>query len=508
MKQSMLVGRWLRATAVLAVVLPLGACQPPAEKSPKGPAAQEKTAVEPAAVPDAKPQAKPEVARQAGPGLSPPAEPEAKPQAKQPAAEERPAPNEAIEKPEDPTAKPAVPDDQTVSAAKGAEKPKEKPKAEDDDEDAFDLKELEENRKKIQEEMAKEEIRQAKEQERRIAQLGSPLVDNVDKLVRLHKVYPIWTDPQGKRVVIVGEIAQRQAPLEMFACPRHTKEHEAVVVVDAPAQLAHAGLLAVGAKAGKPVQFMPKYVPANGQEIEVSVVWKDAQGKVQTARAQDWVRNVGTRKALEYPWVFAGSAFAKDEFTGKVYYQADGGDFICVSNFATAMLDLPVESSSINQELTFEAFTERIPERGTPVTLILAPKPPQKPAGGETAAPREPEATSGRRVQVSGSVEVDGQPLESGSISFISLATTQGPSAGAEIKQGKYLIAVDGGPDPGKYRVEIKGMRKTGRQINDGGNMIDEIEQFLPPKYSGAESELAAELKPGRNVKDFQLLSK
>jgi hypothetical protein len=133
--------------------------------------------------------------------------------------------------------------------------------------------------------------------------------------------------------------------------------------------------LAVGAEAGSPVQFRPKYVPASGSEIEITCVWKDAQGKRQTARAQDWVRNVKTGKAMEHPWVFGGSRFLKNPVTGETYYQADAdGDLICVSNFPGAMLDLPIESTSSDASLLFEGFTEHIPPRGTPVTLILTPK--------------------------------------------------------------------------------------------------------------------------------------
>ena len=107
----------------------------------------------------------------------------------------------------------------------------------------------------------------------------------------------------------------------------------------------------------------------------MTVVWKDEQGKRQTARAQDWIRDSQTDEAMKHPWVFAGSGFWNDEETGKEYYQAEGGDFICVSNFATAMLDLPIESSQLNDTLMYHAFTERIPPRGTIVTLILTPKP-------------------------------------------------------------------------------------------------------------------------------------
>ena len=43
---------------------------------------------------------------------------------------------------------------------------------------------------------------------------------------------------------------------------------------------------------------------------------------------------------------------------GEKYYQADGGDFICVSNFPTALLDLPIASTQTNDSLLFTAATD------------------------------------------------------------------------------------------------------------------------------------------------------
>jgi hypothetical protein len=223
--------------------------------------------------------------------------------------------------------------------------------------------------------------------------LGSPLVDDPKGLVQLAPASPAWVDAAHHRVVMVGEVCQRTAPLEMFACLRNTKEHESVVCVQTEAAKIHAALLAVGAEAGHPVSFQPKYVAAAGTEIEVTVHWKDAQGKVQHARAQDWVRNYDTKKAMDHPWVFGGSGFWTDERTGKRHYQAEGGDFICVSNFPSAMLDLPFQSSDRNDSLLFEAFTERIPPLGTPVTIVLTPKLAEKketkPATKEPPAPKK-----------------------------------------------------------------------------------------------------------------------
>jgi hypothetical protein len=78
---------------------------------------------------------------------------------------------------------------------------------------------------------------------------------------------------------------------------------------------------------------------------------------------------------MSHPWVFGGSRILKDKETGETAYYADlTGELICVSNFAAAMLDVPMESTSSDADLLFETFTERIPPRGTPITLILTPK--------------------------------------------------------------------------------------------------------------------------------------
>jgi hypothetical protein len=132
--------------------------------------------------------------------------------------------------------------------------------------------------------------------------------------------------------------------------------------------------LATGARPGGPVQFRPEFKAASGPEIEVEVIWTDAEGKRQKIRAQEWIRDLKTGKALTQPWVFGGSGFVVDENSGERYFMAEDGTFICISNFTSAMLDLPVESSDATAHLQFEAFTERIPPVDTPVLLVLTPK--------------------------------------------------------------------------------------------------------------------------------------
>jgi len=195
-----------------------------------------------------------------------------------------------------------------------------------------------------------------------------------EHLVRLSEKDECWVHTKYKWVIVNGEICQREAALEMFACPRGTKEHESIVAVSSKASTVHTGLLAVGVVPGMPVSFNPKYVGASGPEVDVRVVWTDRKGKYQEVRAQQWIRNTRTQRQIEHTWVFAGSGFWTDPSDGKEYYHGDSGDFICVSNFPTATLDLPIESSKANANLLFTPFTERIPARGTKVRLVLIPQ--------------------------------------------------------------------------------------------------------------------------------------
>lgn len=207
---------------------------------------------------------------------------------------------------------------------------------------------------------------------------------------RLAPEKSVWLDTKHKRVIIDGQVALREGPLEMFACLKGTKEHESIVAVDTEAYVVHAALLAAGAEAGTPVEFRPEYQPPTGTKIEVFVVWRDEQGKSRQAHAQDWIRNMETMKPMEEPFVFAGSSFWTDPDTGKKYYQAEGGDFICVANFPSAMLDVPVPSSQSNTALVYEALTERIPPRETKVRLVLVPKKKENAKPGEEAGSNTP----------------------------------------------------------------------------------------------------------------------
>ena len=199
-------------------------------------------------------------------------------------------------------------------------------------------------------------------------------VPSIKDVVRISADDNIWVNKKKRTVIVGGTICLRQGQLEMFACPEGTKEHESIVALKSRAKFIHAGLLSVGAKPGRPVQYDPKFQAAHGDIIDVFVVWNDGHGNEKKVRAQDMVRRVKTGKPMNHNWVFAGSGFWKSPEDGQRHYLAEGGEAICVSNFSSAMLDLDVESSQEASGLLFDAMTDNIPELGTWVEVHLIPR--------------------------------------------------------------------------------------------------------------------------------------
>lgn len=184
--------------------------------------------------------------------------------------------------------------------------------------------------------------------------------------------YEMWFDKDAKKIVLAGRVCQDNGALEFFATLRGYQEHEAIVTIKTKSSLVHAAFLAMGVNPGHPVQYRPEFKAAEGPEINVTVHWTDEQGKRKSAKAQDWVKNFETGKPLEHPFIFGGSTMVPLQ-NGDKYYAADDGYLICVANFPSAMLDLPITSTDSNAGLLFEAHEEKIPPIGTEVAVVLEP---------------------------------------------------------------------------------------------------------------------------------------
>ncbi len=106
---------------------------------------------------------------------------------------------------------------------------------------------------------------------------------------------------------------------------------------------------------------------------------------------------------------------------------------------------------------------------------------------------------------ISGSISIDGKPTDSGSISFIPV-NGEGPTAGSEIKQGKYTSQAA----IGECKVEIRVSKVVGKKKlydTPDSPVQDLMEEILPAKFNEA-TELRVEVKRGTNEKNWELKTK
>jgi hypothetical protein len=101
-------------------------------------------------------------------------------------------------------------------------------------------------------------------------------------------------------------------------------------------------------------------------------------------------------------------------------------------------------------------------------------------------------------IEITGKVAWNGQPIDVGEIVFAPTNKSVAPTAG-RIRGGAYKLLTK----PGKMRVEIQAVRKTGKRDPREGFEITEL--YIPRRYNDA-SELVAEVTPeGDHVFNFML---
>jgi hypothetical protein len=213
-----------------------------------------------------------------------------------------------------------------------------------------------------------------------------PKLDPKNTVTALNPEKTIFGELSGaegkKKVVRVGlacEVCLREGALEVFLCKKGTKEHESIVRVDADAKFIHLALKTAGAEPGTPTQFLdpkteePKWKPATGSRVNV-IVHYTMGGKTFTHPAQDWIWDIKKKAVMPHHWIFAGSVIIKDPDNGREFYGANSGDIISISNFLYSLLEIPVEISKDDAQLSYEVKTDRVPPLLSKVWVILEPQ--------------------------------------------------------------------------------------------------------------------------------------
>ncbi|QDU38610.1 hypothetical protein Mal4_29390 [Maioricimonas rarisocia] len=90
------------------------------------------------------------------------------------------------------------------------------------------------------------------------------------------------------------------------------------------------------------------------------------------------------------------------------------------------------------------------------------------------------------RQPVSGTITLNGQPLERGTIEFS--PKESGTASGASIQDGAYAIPADKGLPPGEYLVRISAADEEAEPMEMPGESSKISPELIPPEYN-AESE-------------------
>ncbi|QEG42359.1 hypothetical protein UC8_43930 [Roseimaritima ulvae] len=107
-----------------------------------------------------------------------------------------------------------------------------------------------------------------------------------------------------------------------------------------------------------------------------------------------------------------------------------------------------------------------------------------------------------QRYPVSGTVTINGKPIEEGNITFRS-SEEKGRSSSGAIENGKYSIEEKQGPIAGQYKVEILGYEEIG-EVKDE-DMGAATRQIVPVQFNESSSLTATLPSDSGNEFDFDL---
>ena len=190
-------------------------------------------------------------------------------------------------------------------------------------------------------------------------------------------------DKNARTVTVPAKVNMVDGLVEYLCVTSKGSTHESVLVSEAGPQNVHVAMLLLGAKGAAPKEgsqtpgqidaaFLAKLPKLAGDRVMLSVRWKDADGKEQTAPVEKWVaqRVVEKNKPAkekpmsEGPWLYNGSYLHEGRFVADMQ-----GVYVSVNTFPSALINNPREGAN-NDKMWF-ANKAAIPPVGTPVDLLI-----------------------------------------------------------------------------------------------------------------------------------------
>ncbi|RMG06942.1 MAG: hypothetical protein D6731_24775, partial [Planctomycetota bacterium] len=212
-----------------------------------------------------------------------------------------------------------------------------------------------------------------------------------------------------ERLEVRGRICLKRGPtLELLGCTPRGKTHESLLLFDCNPKQLHLALVMLGLQPTPQVAaFGERKALTRGDRVVLEVSWRaedtppedpsapaPANGRV-TRRAEDLVYDQVRKDSMpRVGWVFTGSRNVLVpkppdwETKHEVYAAEYAGNVAAVYHDPDALLDTPLLEGG--DDTVYVAYSDRVPERGTPVVLRLrkwkrgdGPDLPAAPSGGE-----------------------------------------------------------------------------------------------------------------------------
>jgi hypothetical protein len=223
-------------------------------------------------------------------------------------------------------------------------------------------------------------------------------------------------DREAGRVELAARVVGQDAEwLELIACTPRSREHEALLVVEARPSHVHLALTLLGLTPGQPRTATPlgpgrwQTHPAHGPGVAITVRVDTPDGPIE-APIQRWYA-VDQRPPHDDAFLFTGSLTRTH--AGQTHYLADlSGSVISLVHFGD---DTLARRTGLTQSTDAQALapTAAVPPNGTPVTLILTPTLTPAPATG-TAPDLDLDAPPGTDAAPAGESTPTGPPPASG----------------------------------------------------------------------------------------------
>jgi hypothetical protein len=199
-------------------------------------------------------------------------------------------------------------------------------------------------------------------------------------------------------VDVDAKVCLAEGFLELIACTKDSKEHEALISVEPKAAHIHAALLLINAQPGNPAMRKevqtedgPRWVdfPPRGQDVEVFLVFNNKEGQPEEHTIDKFlIKGLGEnfdgvpvepvkkedRKFPTHTFLFTGSHVFKDGEADPIYLADESGNVISLSTFGDELLALPGVHAQANEALAWAVEPTHLPPLNTKVILRLKPK--------------------------------------------------------------------------------------------------------------------------------------